>query len=172
MLYAGNSEYLTLVDFGTNSGHTENVMSADNQQERLDPQWIVGFTDGDGCFSVSTFRNKTCSSGYQTLFEFVITQGVKSKSCLERIQEYFQCGHIYINRRYDNHREHILRYCVRRQDDLRNIIIPFFKKYPLQTAKRHDFNEFCRKLKERESPETTRKATRKRKDIVRSHGRP
>ena len=35
LLYAGNSEYLTLVDFGSNSGHTKNVMSADNQQERL-----------------------------------------------------------------------------------------------------------------------------------------
>jgi hypothetical protein len=30
----------------------KNVMSADNQQERLDPMWIVGFVDGEGCFYV------------------------------------------------------------------------------------------------------------------------
>ena len=127
--------------------HSDNARIAANQQERLDPWWIVGFVDGEGCFSVSTFKNKTCSSGYQTLYEFVITQGEKSRSSLERIERFFQCGHIYVNRRHDNHKENILRYCVRRQDDLKTIIIPFFKKYPLVTAKRQQFEEFCRKLK-------------------------
>jgi hypothetical protein len=28
-------------------------MGADNQQERLDASWIVGFTDGEGCFHIS-----------------------------------------------------------------------------------------------------------------------
>ncbi len=127
--------------------HSDNAESAANQQERLDPWWIVGFVDGEGCFSVSKFKNITCSSGYQTLFEFVITQGEKSRISLERIEKFFQCGHIYINRRHDNHRENILRYCVRRQEDLKKIIIPFFKKYPLVTAKRQQFEEFCLKLK-------------------------
>ena len=137
--------------------HSDNARIAANQQERLDPWWIVGFVDGEGCFSVSTFKNKTCSSGYQTLYEFVITQGEKSRESLERVQEFFQCGNIYLNRRYDNHHENILRYCVRRQNDLKKIIIPFFNKYPLYTAKRQQFNEFSRKLEGRESSETTRK---------------
>ena len=148
--------------------HSDNARIAANQQERLDPWWIVGFVDGEGCFSVSTFKNKTCSSGYQTLYEFVITQGEKSRESLERVQEFFQCGNIYLNRRYDNHHENILRYCVRRQDDLKKIIIPFFNKYPLCTAKRQQFNEFCRKLNDRESSETTRRVRRKPKDIVRT----
>ncbi len=125
---------------------TENVMGADNQQERLDPWWIVGFVDGEGCFSVSTFKNKTCKSGYQTLYEFVITQGESSRNAMKAIQNYFSCGHIYINRRYDNHKEHLLRYCVRRQKDLKEIIIPFFYKYPLQSAKRQQFEIFCSKI--------------------------
>jgi hypothetical protein len=95
---------------------------------------------------VNKFKNATCSSGYQTLYEFVITQGEKSRTSLEKIERYFQCGHIYINRRHDNHKENILRYCVRRQDDLKKIVIPFFKKYPLETAKRQQFEEFCFKL--------------------------
>ena len=127
--------------------HSDNAKSAANQQERLDPWWIVGFVDGEGCFSVSKFKNKTCSSGYQTLYEFVVTQGEKSHSSLEKIKNIFECGHIYINHRHDNHREDISRYCVRRQDDLKKIIIPFFKKYPLETAKRQQFEEFCLKLK-------------------------
>lgn len=146
----------TLVDFGLCSGHTENVIGADNQQERLNPWWIVGFTDGEGCFSVSRFRNSTTKSGYQTLYEFVITQGEKSRSALEAIKSYFDCGHIYINRRYDNHNYNLLRYCVRKQEDLRNKIIPFFKKYRLQTTKEAQFELFCKKVKEAESSTTIR----------------
>ena len=127
--------------------HSDKDTSRDNQQERLDPWWIVGFVDGEGCFSVSTFKNSTCKSGYQTLFEFVVTQGEKSRRAMEAIKTYFGCGAIYINRRYDNHHYNLLRYCVRRQDDLRNKIVPFFRKYPLQSAKREQFKTFCERLK-------------------------
>lgn len=120
--------------------------SAGNQQERLNPWWIVGFTDGEGCFSVSRFKNRTCTSGFQTLYEFVITQGISSQKAMEAIKNYFNCGHIYINRRHDNHHEHLLRYCVRKQQDLKEIIIPFFERYPLQSAKQKQFEAFCSKL--------------------------
>ena len=125
---------------------SKNAVSADNQQERLDPWWIVGFVDGEGCFSISTFKNQTCKSGYQTLFEFVVTQGEKSKSAMEAIRNYFGCGGIYINRRYDNHNYNLLRYCVRRQSDLKEKIVPFFRKYQLQSAKREQFEKFCQRL--------------------------
>ena len=138
--------------------HSKNDTSWDNQQERLDPWWIVGFVDGEGCFSVSTFRNKTCKSGYQTLFEFVVTQGERSRKALEAIKKYFDCGGIYINRRYDNHKYNLLRYCVRRKDDLRNKIIPFFQKYALQTTKKEQFEKFCSRLADLESSETIRQA--------------
>jgi hypothetical protein len=39
----------------------DNATSGENQQEtarpRLDPMWVVGFVDGEGCFSVSVHRN-------------------------------------------------------------------------------------------------------------------
>lgn len=136
--------------------HSKKDSSRDNQQERLNPWWIVGFVDGEGCFSVSTFKNYTCKSGYQTLYEFVVTQGERSKSALEAIKEYFNCGHIYINRRYDNHKYNLLRYCVRRKDDLRNKIVPFFKKYRLKSTKREQFEKFCERLMALESSETIR----------------
>jgi len=138
--------------------HSEKAISADNQQESLDPWWIVGFVDGEGCFSVSRFKNITCKSGYQTLFEFVITQGVSSRHTMEAIKNYFKCGNIYINHRYDNHHENLLRFCVRKQSDLKEIIIPFFQKYQLQSAKKKQFELFCSKLLDRESSETTRRA--------------
>jgi hypothetical protein len=43
---------------------------------------------------------------------------------------------------YDNHREHLYRYVVRKREDLRNTIIPFFTSFELQTAKSKDFQIF------------------------------
>jgi hypothetical protein len=65
-------------------------MSADNQQERLKlANWIVGFVDGEGCFSVSIFKNRTSKSGFQVMPEFVVTQGQKSLNVLEDIKVFF-----------------------------------------------------------------------------------
>ena len=116
---------------------------ADNQQERLEPYWVVGFVDGEGCFSISCNRNDTTKLGYQIFPEFVVTQGAKSLVTLKRIQSFFGCGRIFINRRNDNHREPIYRYCVRAIGDLTIYIIPFFQRSPLQTAKQKDFQFFC-----------------------------
>ena len=118
---------------------SNNLTSGENQQERLNPYWLVGFTDGEGCFSVSIFKNKTLKSGYQVFPEFVLTQGAKSLETLEKIQDFFGCGRIYENKRYDNHRESLYRYCVRNKIDLIQKICPFFDKYPLETAKINDY---------------------------------
>src|SRR5476651_1953702 len=121
---------------------SDNQLRADNQQGRLDPQWIVGFVDGEGCFSISIFKNVTLRSGFQVFPEFVVTQGAKSLTALERLQNFFECGKIYENRRTDNHRENLYRYCVRSISDIQNKIIPFFEEYPLHTAKSQDFKVF------------------------------
>ncbi len=146
LLYAGKSENPVLlwcnlpIDMPSN-----NVSGAENQQERLKIcGWIVGFTDGEGCFSVSIFKNRTTKSGFQVMPEFVITQGQKSLSSLELVKNFFGCGAIYVNRRHDNHTENIYRYCVRSIKDLQEKIIPFFKENQLRTSKKEDFNLFCR----------------------------
>ena len=47
---------------------SDNPSGADNQQEtarsmlELDPRWIAGFVDGEGCFSVSVHRNPSARS--------------------------------------------------------------------------------------------------------------
>lgn len=115
------------------------------QRERLDiSSWIVGFTDGEGCFSVSIFKNNTTKSGWQVFPEFVIAQGEKSKPALEAIYDHFKVGKIYLNKRYDNHHEHLYKYCVRTITDLESVIIPFFKAHPLLTAKQIDFEIFVK----------------------------
>lgn len=121
------------------------MSSAENQQERLKTfGWIVGFTDGEGCFSITITKNKTMRYGWQVQPEFVVTQSQGSLSALEALKSFFGCGNIFVNRRYDNHNENLYRYCVRSFRDLTKIIIPFFKENQLRTAKRLSFEKFTK----------------------------
>jgi len=124
---------------------TQNVFGADNQQERLKMiGWIVGFSDGEGCFSVSIVRNKTSSIGWQVMPEFVITQGKSSLDSLLLVKKFFECGNVFLNKRYDDHTEDLCRYCVRSINDLSTIIVPFFTSNSLKTCKCKDFLFFSK----------------------------
>ena len=105
--------------------------------------WIVGFTDGEGCFSVSIFKNSTTRLGWQVFPEFSVTQGEKSLPALHKFREFFKCGSLVRNARKDNHREDLHRYVVRSVADLQKHIIPFFHRHALRTAKQRDFLIFA-----------------------------
>jgi LAGLIDADG endonuclease len=131
--------------------HGDNVTGAENQQERLIEfrGWVIGFVDGEGCFSIGFVRQPDRTSrrgyrtGYQVSHDFVVTQGASSVSALHNLCEFFGVGQVYVNRRSDNHREHLHRYVVCRRQDLLERIIPFFREHPLRTAKRLDFEKFA-----------------------------
>lgn len=134
---------------------SKNVSSAGNQQERLVEfkNWIIGFVDGEGCFSLGFVKqsdkkeeNRTrrgYKTGYQIFHEFAITQGESSKLVLDKIQKFFGVGNVYINTRYDNHNEHLYRYVVRKRKDLLEVVIPFFKENQLRTTKKQNFEKFA-----------------------------
>ncbi len=123
------------------------MTSAANQQERLKTiGWIVGFVDGEGCFSISIFRNATMKLGWQIFPEFVVTQHEKSISALHLLHDFFACGKVTVNHRADNHTGDLYRYCVRSVNDLRTVIVPFFKDNPLRTSKAQDFDKFVQVL--------------------------
>ncbi len=120
--------------------------------------WVVGFVDGEGCFSINFIKQpdrkekarirKGYKTGFQVAHEFAVTQGESSLNCLKELKDFFGVGGVYINKRYDNHKEHLYRYCVRKRDDLNNVIIPFFRKYSLKTSKKKNFELFVRCIKE------------------------
>jgi hypothetical protein len=122
----------------------DNVSGAANQQERpLSVQWVVGFVDGEGCFSVPIFRNRSCRLGWQVQPEFAVVQGARSVQVLLGLKHFFGCGSVDVNRRHDNHREDVWRYHVRRLSDLSNRVIPCFEANSLRTAKAGDFAGFA-----------------------------
>jgi hypothetical protein len=127
---------------------SENPSGADNQQERpVHAQWVVGFVDGEGCFSISVVRNATCKLGWQVQHEFSVAQAATSRRALELLTEFFGCGTIIENRRNDDHRFPLLRFSVKRRAYLVDRIVPFFVEHPLRTAKSRDFERFCSVLR-------------------------
>jgi hypothetical protein len=115
-------------------------MVAENQQERLDEKWIVGFTDGEGCFHIAINKIPKMSLGWQVLPEFRIVQHEKDEQLLLKIKEYFGFGDVKVNRtdKHGTRKE----FRVRGIDNL-NKIIKFFKQNPLQTQKKKDFEIFA-----------------------------
>jgi LAGLIDADG endonuclease len=127
---------------------SENPSGADNQQERPGiEQWIVGFVDGEGCFSISVVRNPGCRLGWQVQHEFSVTQAASSRPALELLIREFGVGRVIENRRHDDHHEHLLRFSVKRRSDLVDVVVPFFEEHPLITAKRLDFERFVSVLR-------------------------
>ena len=126
------------------------MQSADNQQERLiSIGWVIGFVDGEGCFSIGVVRQphrinrRGYRTGYQLTHEFVVTQGARSVESLRGLKDFFGVGAVYRNTRYDNHREDLLTYNVNKRADLLRVVIPFFPGVPASNNEATGLREVC-----------------------------
>ena len=103
---------------------------------KLEAQWIVGFSDGEGCFHVGINPNKEMTCGYQVLPEFTVVQHERDVQILHALKSFFGCGVVR-----KNHGDRMA-FRVRSQEHLTRIILPFFMKHPLKTKKNVDFLKF------------------------------
>jgi LAGLIDADG endonuclease len=125
---------------------SENPSGADNQQETavpslvLDPSWIVGFVDGEGCFSVSVHRSSMMDryGGWQLQPVFQIYQHQDYREVLEAMVPIFGCGRV----RSKGPKSSVLTYAVESIRNLETAIVPFFEKHPL-VVKGADFRAFA-----------------------------
>ncbi|MGH3058707.1 MAG: LAGLIDADG family homing endonuclease [Gaiellaceae bacterium] len=115
------------------------MSGADNQQERLDG-YISGYVDGEGSFSVSVQRNRTCRVGFQLVPEFHVSQNGDRAQVLELIRDRLRCGYIKPNSK----RDQALVLVVRNREALLDRVIPFFERSPLLSTKQADFEKFAR----------------------------
>lgn len=108
----------------------------------LDPNYIVGFVDGEGCFCISINRNGLRLPEVRLLFEIELRED--DRDILEKIRESLGCGSIYHldYARYHKWRPHV-KYKVSNFTDIYTKIIPFFKQHPLQAKKLKSFKKFC-----------------------------
>jgi hypothetical protein len=99
--------------------------------------WIVGFIDGEGCFSVSFTKREKLSLGIEVRASFSVSQKAHSTSSLQIIENYFKCGGIRFSKKDGTNK-----YEVRNFADITEKILPFFRNYPLLTNKKNDFEKF------------------------------
>ena len=74
---------------------SDNLTGADNQQEtaeslELDAQWVVGFVDGEGCFSVASIAIR--SSGRPATGRCSLSSKCLSTAGIERCSKHSECS--------------------------------------------------------------------------------
>jgi hypothetical protein len=108
----------------------------------LNPHYVVGFVDGEGCFSITLNQNDGRLPEVRLIFEIELRED--DLPILERIKETLGCGNIYRLKyaRYARWRPHV-KLKVSNFRDISEKVIPFFKKYPLQAKKSESFDKFC-----------------------------
>src|SRR3989344_7728566 len=107
------------------------------KESRNIPEYISGYVDGEGCFTVTFNKKAKALLGWELRPSFSVSQNEDRRQVLDIIKEYFGCGYI----RRDYH-DKTVKFEVRDHTDLVRKIIPHFEKFPLLSSKQNDFELF------------------------------
>lgn len=134
-------ETIRLISYKKISSETEKINSRFNFKGKLNKceksynddqfnfyQWLVGFTDGDGCFNIYVNEKNN-----KITFTFKIGQKRNNEQVLFFIKNKLNIGRIVIDKCG------MANYIVTKQNHIKEIIIPIFKKYNLLTSKEYNF---------------------------------
>ncbi len=99
----------------------------------LNPKWVTGFTDAEGCFTLQLKKNQPTKTGWAVSPCFVIHLHSKDTALLYSIQNFFGVGRVFIDRKTS------ASYILGKLDDILKVIIPHFDKYPLESGKIIDY---------------------------------
>jgi hypothetical protein len=106
--------------------------------------YVVGLTDGEGCFYVNIWKSSAYRTGHGVQLHFHLKLQERDRELLEMVCNTIGCGAVYFQKEQRVNHAQCYRYSVSSQRDVLNTLIPFFKKHPLQSAtKRRNFNLFC-----------------------------
>ena len=105
----------------------------------LCPQWVAGFTSGEGYFGVKLLSSNTIKTGKQVRLIFQITQHTRDEFLMKSFMNYFECGKYYSAQRAEYGD-----FIVIKLSDHINKIIPFFLKNKILGEKSKDFNNWCK----------------------------
>ena len=104
-----------------------------------DPNWLAGFTSGEGSFIIKVHNSLTILAGLQVLLKFQLTQHIRDEELMKSLVEYFGCG------KYRERKNGLAGdFEITKFTDLVDKVIPFFVKYPIQGVKRLDYLDWCK----------------------------
>ena len=98
---------------------------------KLTAEWIRGFVDGDGCFTINRCQFPTLTHS------FLVSQDHKSVDVLYALKKEFGCGTVC------KAGGTMYNYTISKGVHIRDICIPFFIQNPLQTKKREVFHRWA-----------------------------
>lgn len=106
-------------------------------QQLLDPQWVLGFIDAEGCFHVAVQNNATMRLGVQVQLQFSVGQHMQDKALMERFIPFFD-GVGQVTRSGGS----MYQYRIRGINDIESKLFPFLDQYPLLSKKSLDYANF------------------------------
>ena len=115
--------------------------------QKINPDYIIGLVDGEGSFTVYVRNPSDVSPSQRVRIEpkFYLKLIEKDKKILYQLRDFFGCGSVYFQKDTRLNHQNCYRYEVYNRNDLKLIIIPFFKKHILKfPSKKKDFNIFCK----------------------------
>jgi hypothetical protein len=65
----------------------------------INPFWLAGFVEAEGCFSVTIFKSKTSKFGEAVKLSFILTQNVRDEDLMKSLIEYLGCGYTTLENR-------------------------------------------------------------------------
>lgn len=111
--------------------------------------YLLGFTEGEGCFSVSVKKQYDTKYGWVVDPVFHVTQHKDNRILLELFKRVLGCGRIIPK---PGQEETIIQYVVDNRRHLSEKVIPFFRKHrPI--LKSREFDCFCKIVKALENGE-------------------
>jgi hypothetical protein len=97
---------------------------------------MAGFTSAEGCFMILIMNTKR-SKGVIVEFIFQLVQHSRDEQLMRSLVKYFDGG--FVTKYKDAYY-----YRIRKFDDIKNKIIPFFDKHPVHGVKKLNYLDFCK----------------------------
>ena len=108
----------------------------------LSADYLVGLTDGEGCFYVHVRARQSNSLRPRVDTHFYIKLHEEERGLLEKVKDAFGCGAVYAQKETRANHSQCYRFEINAKRDIHNVVIPFFEKHPLQSRKQKSFEIF------------------------------
>jgi len=105
----------------------------------LDPWFVTGLTEGEGCFCISLAVRAKLRTGLEVRPSFSLSLNEKDLGLLEDLQAFFGRGWIR-----ESKMDRTFKYEARSIGDLTRVILPHFERFPLRGYKAQSCAGFAR----------------------------
>lgn len=109
----------------------------------LSADYLVGLTDGEGCFYVHVrSRQNNSPQANRVDTHFYIKLHEDERGLLDKVKQAFGCGAVYVQKERRSNHSQCYRFEINAKRDIYNVVVPFFEKHPLQSRKQKSFEIF------------------------------